>query len=102
MHARFLDTHPAYAATSALDDLRAAEYGRLDAQGIVYLDYTGGGLHADSQVRDHAALLEPAGLRESALGQPELDGDDQRCREGARAPFSTTSTAPANTRRSSR
>jgi len=43
--------------TSALDDLRAAEYGRLDAQGIVYLDYTGGGLHADSQVRDHAALL---------------------------------------------
>jgi molybdenum cofactor sulfurtransferase len=55
--ARFLETYPAYAATSALDNLRAAEYGRLDAQGIVYLDYTGGGLHADSQVRDHAALL---------------------------------------------
>ena len=54
---RFLETHPAYAETSALDDLRAAEYGRLDAQSIVYLDYTGGGLHADSQVRDHAALL---------------------------------------------
>jgi len=54
---RFLETHPAYAGTSALDDLRAAEYGRLDAQGIVYLDYTGGGLHGDSQVRDHAALL---------------------------------------------
>jgi selenocysteine lyase/cysteine desulfurase len=56
-HARFLDSHPAYAKTSALDDLRAAEYGRLDAQGTVYLDYTGGGLHADSQVREHAALL---------------------------------------------
>jgi selenocysteine lyase/cysteine desulfurase len=55
--ARFLETHPAYAGTTALDDLRAEEYGRLDAQGIVYLDYTGGGLHADSQVRDHAALL---------------------------------------------
>jgi len=54
---RFLETHPAYAGTSALDELRAAEYGRLDAQGIVYLDYTGGGLHGDSQVRDHAALL---------------------------------------------
>jgi molybdenum cofactor sulfurtransferase len=55
--ARFLDSHPAYAATCALDVLRAAEYGRLDAQGIVYLDYTGGGLHADSQVREHAGLL---------------------------------------------
>jgi molybdenum cofactor sulfurtransferase len=55
--AGFLDRHPAYAGTGALDDLRAAEYGRLDSQGIVYLDYTGGGLHADSQVREHAALL---------------------------------------------
>lgn len=55
--ARFLAAHPAYASTSALDDLRAAEYGRLDSQGAVYLDYTGGGLHADSQVREHAALI---------------------------------------------
>jgi molybdenum cofactor sulfurtransferase len=54
---RVVSRYPAYAGTSALDDLRAEEYGRLDAQGIVYLDYTGGGLHADSQVRDHAALL---------------------------------------------
>jgi molybdenum cofactor sulfurtransferase len=53
----FLDRHPEYAATSTLDALRAAEYGRLDAQGIVYLDYTGGGLHAQSQVREHAELL---------------------------------------------
>jgi molybdenum cofactor sulfurtransferase len=63
--ARFLDSHPAYAGTSALDDLRAAEYGRLDAQGTVYLDYTGGGLHADSQVREHAALLG-----QQAFGNP--------------------------------
>jgi molybdenum cofactor sulfurtransferase len=55
--ASFLERYPAYAATSVLDDLRAAEYGRLDVQGIVYLDYTGGGLHADSQVREHVALL---------------------------------------------
>ena len=53
----FLDRYPAYLTTSALDDLRALEYARLDAQGIVYLDYTGGGLHADSQVRLHADLL---------------------------------------------
>ena len=63
--ARFLDSHPAYATTSALDDLRAAEYGRLDARGSVYLDYTGGGLHADAQVREHAALLN-----EQAFGNP--------------------------------
>ena len=55
--ARFVDRHPDYAGTAALDDLRAREYGRLDANGTVYLDYTGGGLHADSQVREHAALL---------------------------------------------
>jgi len=54
---RFLAAHPEYASTRALDDLRAAEYGRLDAQGAVYLDYTGGGLHADSQIQEHAALL---------------------------------------------
>jgi molybdenum cofactor sulfurtransferase len=56
--AHFLDRHPDYASTKALDDLRALEYGRLDSQGHAYLDYTGAGLHADSQVRDHAALLE--------------------------------------------
>ena len=30
---------------------------RLDAQGHVYLDYTGGGLYAESQLRDHLALM---------------------------------------------
>jgi len=56
--ASFLELHPEYAGTSALDELRAAEYGRLDSQGHVYLDYTGSGLYADSQVREHAELLE--------------------------------------------
>jgi selenocysteine lyase/cysteine desulfurase len=55
--ARFLDRYPAYASTSAIDDLRASEYARLDATRTVYLDYTGGGLHAESQVREHAELL---------------------------------------------
>jgi selenocysteine lyase/cysteine desulfurase len=55
--ARFLAAHPAYPSTRAIDDLRSSQYGRLDAQGTVYLDYTGGGLHADSQIRDHAELL---------------------------------------------
>jgi molybdenum cofactor sulfurtransferase len=54
---RFLSTHPDYASTAALDELRRTEYGRLDARQQVYLDYTGGGLHAASQVREHAELL---------------------------------------------
>ena len=63
--ARFLVSHPGYAATRALDELRAAEYGRLDARGTVYLDYTGGGLHAESQVLEHTALLN-----EQVFGNP--------------------------------
>ena len=48
---------PEYAGTGAVDALRAAEYRRLDDQGHVYLDYTGGSLYADSQIRAHLALL---------------------------------------------
>jgi selenocysteine lyase/cysteine desulfurase len=55
---RFRRTYPAYEATSALDTLRAAEYARLDAHGHVYLDYTGGSLYAESQLRDHMVLLQ--------------------------------------------
>ncbi len=54
----FLAAYPDYAQTAALDDLRTREYARLDRLGQVYLDYTGGGLHADSQLRAHHALLE--------------------------------------------
>jgi molybdenum cofactor sulfurtransferase len=41
----------------AIERLRATEYARLDADGHAYLDYTGGGLYADSQLRAHQALL---------------------------------------------
>lgn len=53
----FLNAYPAYAQTSAIDALRAQEYSRLDRLGHVYLDYTGGGQYAESQLRDHLALL---------------------------------------------
>ena len=39
------------------DALRQREYGRLDQAGHIYLDYTGAGLHAESQVLEHARLL---------------------------------------------
>ena len=56
-YAAFLKAYPEYDGTRALDVMRASEYRRLDAQHHVYLDYTGGGLHAESQIREHAALL---------------------------------------------
>ncbi|HEX2202580.1 MAG TPA: aminotransferase class V-fold PLP-dependent enzyme [Longimicrobium sp.] len=37
--------------------LRRRDFSRLDAQGHVYLDYTGAGLYAESQVRAHADFL---------------------------------------------
>ena len=57
-YSAFLDVWPDYRETESLDELRARDYARLDAAGNVYLDYTGGGLYASSQVRAHAALLE--------------------------------------------
>ncbi|MFZ4480008.1 MAG: aminotransferase class V-fold PLP-dependent enzyme [Rhodoferax sp.] len=62
---RFLNNCPAYATTSALDLLRQSEYGRLDGRRQVYLDFTGGGLHAASQVREHVQMLS-----EEVLGNP--------------------------------
>jgi selenocysteine lyase/cysteine desulfurase len=61
----FRRAYPAYDSTSKLDELRATEYARLDQQGHVYLDYTGGGLYAESQLNDHMALL-----RNAVLGNP--------------------------------
>jgi molybdenum cofactor sulfurtransferase len=53
----FQKSYPAFGATYKLDELRAHEYARLDREGHVYLDYTGGGLYAESQLREHLGLL---------------------------------------------
>src|ERR1700730_8989668 len=53
----FRQDYPNFAHTSLLDELRATEYARLDNQGHVYLDYTGGGLYAECQLREHMELL---------------------------------------------
>ncbi len=55
--ADLLARFPEYASTAVLDELRRTDYARLDAQGQAYLDYTGGGIYADSQVRAHAELM---------------------------------------------
>ncbi len=55
---RFRELYPDYEHTFALDQLRSSDYARLDDADHVYLDYTGGGLYAVSQLRRHVELLE--------------------------------------------
>jgi selenocysteine lyase/cysteine desulfurase len=54
---QFLNQYPAYANTQILTSLRQNDYKRLDDGGQVYLDYTGGGLYAESQLTRHFELL---------------------------------------------
>lgn len=79
----FRRAHPSYDETARLDALRASEYGRLDRLGHVYLDYTGGGLYAETQVRQHLALLSA-----QVLGNPHSSNPTSqaatRLVEGAR------------------
>ncbi len=53
----FLKAYPTYPSTHIVDELRSSEYARLDLGGHIYLDYTGGGLYAESQLRYHNKLL---------------------------------------------
>jgi molybdenum cofactor sulfurtransferase len=57
--------HPRYAATAELDELRHSDFARLDQDGHAYLDFTGAGLYADSQLREHLELL-----RANVFGNP--------------------------------
>jgi selenocysteine lyase/cysteine desulfurase len=56
-YAEFVQKYPAYDKTHDLDELRERDYTRLDQLGQVYLDFTGGGLYAESQIRAHQQLL---------------------------------------------
>ena len=51
--------------TAILEELRRSDYARLEAGDHVYLDYTGAGLYADSQLAEHLALL-----RSGVFGNP--------------------------------
>jgi len=63
--AAFIESYPSFNRTKLLDEWREAEYSRLDANGQIYLDYTGGGLYSESQLCEHMELL-----RTSVLGNP--------------------------------
>lgn len=61
----FLARYPLYETTLHIDRLRAQDYRRLDMAGHIYLDYTGAGLYAESQVRKHQQIL-----LENTFGNP--------------------------------
>src|SRR5260221_13174208 len=61
----FRKAYPTFDSTSSLDELRAKDYSRLDRLGHIYLDYTGGGLYAESQLTAHLDLL-----RNNVFGNP--------------------------------
>ena len=63
--AAFMQAYPSYRETAVLDEWRDTEYGRLDAQGHIYLDYTGGGLYGASQLQQHMMMLQ-----NNVLGNP--------------------------------
>ena len=58
LEAAFRRGHPGYPETAVLDELRRSDFARLDRGCHVYLDYTGGGLYAESLLREHMRLLE--------------------------------------------
>jgi selenocysteine lyase/cysteine desulfurase len=64
----FNAAYPGYETTARLDELRASEYSYLNEGGHVYLDYTGSGLPARSQLLAHAARL-----RSGVYGNPHSD-----------------------------
>ena len=53
----FLEQYPTYADTASIDALRTKDYASLYRGRHVYLDYTGGGIYADSQIQQHHQLL---------------------------------------------
>ena len=73
----FHEKYPEY-ENKLLDSLRATEYGVLNANNEIYLDYTGGSLYGAGQLTAHFDLLKsevygnphsdnPSSLRSTAL-----------------------------------
>ncbi|OJD16236.1 hypothetical protein AJ78_03573 [Emergomyces pasteurianus Ep9510] len=75
----FRKSNPTFNDTAKIDRLRATDYPTLDREEHIYLDYTGGGLYADSQLRAHHDLLarnifgNPHSLNPTSSAITELD-----------------------------
>lgn len=66
----FENEHPEFADTRHLDEIRRRDFARLDEQGHVYLDYTGGSLYGSPLIREHLALLERSVFGNPHSGNP--------------------------------
>ena len=75
----FTETYPEYTQTASLDAIRSKDYRRIDDQNHVYLDYTGGGIYANSQIQQHMQLLStgvygnPHSSNPTSMAATELD-----------------------------
>jgi selenocysteine lyase/cysteine desulfurase len=75
----FKKIYPGYDSTKHIDALRAIDYSRLDRLEQVYLDYTGGGIYADSQLEKLMQLLKngtfgnPHSSNPTSLASTQLD-----------------------------
>ncbi|EEH44155.1 uncharacterized protein PADG_00444 [Paracoccidioides brasiliensis Pb18] len=75
----FRQKYPTFNSTTKIDRIRRTDYPTLDREGHIYLDYTGGGLYADSQLRAHHDLLHsnvfgnPHSLNPTSSAITELD-----------------------------
>jgi selenocysteine lyase/cysteine desulfurase len=90
----FKRVYPQYEDTRSLDELREKEFSRLDETGHAYLDYTGGGLYANSQLDQHLDILKrgifgnPHSNNPSSLAITHLD---QRARASVLEYFNASS-----------
>ena len=95
-HGAFTTAQPAYERTVAIDELRAREFARLDALHHVYLDYTGSGLYAASQVAAAFRAAARTRVRQPPLVEPDLR-PEHAARGALPAAASSTSSAPTPT-----
>src|SRR5690606_25029151 len=80
----FYEKYPTYQASRHIDDLRQIDYARLDSQGHIYLDYTGGSLYGQSQIQQHMTMLadnvygNPHSSNPTSLAATELNDSARR------------------------
>ncbi len=86
----FLRRYPDFDPDGTLAELRLLEYGRLDTDRHAYLDYTGGSLHAASQIQAHLGLLAGGVLGNPHSNSPASQASSdlvERTRSAVRAFF---------------
>jgi molybdenum cofactor sulfurtransferase len=94
-YADFVNAFPDYDHTHDIDELREREYARLDRLGQVYLDYTGAGLYAESQLRLHHELLTGGVFGNPHSGNPTSRAATELVESARRAVLESFDADPA-------